>query len=478
MVTKGIFQETLAKAILILSGFVLNIFLARKLGPAEYGIVGIVASILFVFEIFLTNGIRQSVSKIISSQNVNIKALWKKSFVIQMILSLALIFIGLITLNWIVNWLKIEPYKEYLFLIFLIIPIEGAFYVNMGFLNGFLRYRQHAFANSLYSLTRLSFSLLFLFVFNNGVLAVLFGTLIAYAAALFFTKVGRVNEESTDLISTRYLLNITAGTLMFFLLVNIFLNLDVLLLSGFGMPKIQVGYYKASASIGIALYFLFASVYQVAYPLMAKLYAQKLMVDLKKVVNTLFLAIFYTTSLAFVFTMIFSKVIIMLLFGNKYMSAASILPWYVLSIGLLSLIIMLGNMMIAFDHNKIYLLYLFVSLVIYVMLVSVLITNLEIFAPPIALTIVSTIIIGILIHLLNQKDQNLFEVKKILVNIGWLILILVVTIFLNNYLGNYVNQYVVGGLVFVVYGLISFLTINEVRSSVMNSASILLGGKK
>ena len=114
MVTKGIFQETVAKVVLILSGFVLNIFLARKLGPAEYGIVGIVSSILFVFEIFLTNGIRQSVSKIISSQNVNLKALWKKSFAMQMILCLILIIIGLAALNWIVDWLKIESYKQYL----------------------------------------------------------------------------------------------------------------------------------------------------------------------------------------------------------------------------------------------------------------------------------------------------------------------------------------------------------------------------
>jgi O-antigen/teichoic acid export membrane protein len=478
MVTKGIFQETLAKAVLILSGFVLNIFLARKLGPAEYGIVGIVAGILFVFELFLTNGIRQSVSKIISSQNVNVKALWKKSFSIQMILCLALIVVGLIALDWIVSWLKIEPYKEYLYMIFLIIPVEGAFYVNMGFLNGFLRYRQHAFANSIYSLTRLVFSLLFLYVLNNGVMAVLSGTLVAYAISLFFTKVGRLSEESTNLISTRYLLNTTINILIFFLLVNVFLNLDVLLLSGFGMSKNQVGYYKASASIGIALYFLFASVTQVSYPLLAKLYAQELMLDLKKVVNTLFLAIFYTTSLAFVFMMIFSKVIILLLFGNKYLSAASILPWYVLSIGLLSLIIMLGNMMIAFEHNKTYLIYLFISLVIYVILVSVLIVNLELFAPPIALSIVSIFIIGILIYQINRKNQNLFAVKKILINIVWLILMIAVALFLNNYLGNYFNQYIVGGLVFIVFGLVSFLPNNEVRVSVMNSASILLGGKK
>jgi O-antigen/teichoic acid export membrane protein len=478
MVTRGIFQETVAKAVLILSGFVLNIFLARKLGPAEYGIVGIVSSILFVFEIFLTNGIRQSISKIISSRSVNLKALWKKSFAMQMILCLILIIIGLVTLNWIVDWLKIEAYKQYLLLIFLIIPFEGAFYVNMGFLNGFQRYRQHAFANSAYSLTRVVFSLLLLYVLNNGVLAVLLGTLIAYGVSPLFTKIAWAKEKSSELVTSRQLIDITLATLIFYLLVNIFMNLDVLLLRGFGMSEIQVGFYKANASIGIAVYFLFASVYQVAYPLLSKLYAQKSIVDLKKVVNTLFLSIFYATSLAFVFTSIFSKDVILLLFGSKYAASTGILPWYVLGIGLLSLVIMLGNMMIAFEHNYVYLAGLFIALIIYVLLVFVLIKSITLLAPPIALTIVSIMIIGLLIYLINRKNEYLFEVKKIALNVGWLILTIAVALYLNNYLGNDANHYVVGGGVFIVYALISFLTSNEVRSSVMNSVSILSGAKK
>jgi len=478
MVTKGIFQETVAKAVLILSGFVLNIFLARKLGPAEYGIVGIVSSILFVFEIFLTNGIRQSISKIISSRSVNLKAFWKKSFAIQMILCLILIVIGLLTLNWIVDWLKIEPYKQFLFLIFLIIPFEGAFYVNMGFLNGFQRYRQHAFANSAYSLTRVVFSLLFLYVLNNGVLAVLLGTLIGYAVSPFFTKIAWAKEKSDESVTSRTLLSITMGTLIFYLLVNIFMNLDVLLLRGFGMSEIQVGYYKANASIGIAVYFLFSSVYQVAYPLLSKLYAQKAIVDLRKVVNTLFLSILYATSLAFVFTTFFSRDVILLLFGSKYGSSTGILPWYVLGIGLLSLVIMLGNMMIAFEHNYVYLLFLFIALVFYVFLVYVLIPSITLLAAPVALTIVSLLIIGLLIYLINRKTAYLFEVKKIALNIGWLTLTIAVSISLYNYLGNYANHYVVGGLLFIVYSLVCFLTSNEVRSSVMNSVAILAGAKK
>jgi len=71
MLTKGIFQETMSKVVLAVTGFVLNLILARELGPAGYGVVGIILGIMFIFELFLTNGLRQAVSKILSSQRVN-----------------------------------------------------------------------------------------------------------------------------------------------------------------------------------------------------------------------------------------------------------------------------------------------------------------------------------------------------------------------------------------------------------------------
>lgn len=478
MMTRGIFQETLAKIILILSGFILNLFLARRLGPAEYGVVGIVTSFLFVFEIFLTNGLRQALSKIISSKEVNLRILWKKSFLIQMVLCAFLILIGLLSLNWIVNLLKIEPYKEFLFLFFLIIPIEGIFYINLGFLNGLQKYKQHAFANSFYSLTRVVFSLFFLYILSNGILAVLLGTLLAYTFSIFTSKIRFINDESTDSISIKYLINTTIGTLIFYLLVNIFLNLDILLLRGFGLTKIQIGYYKASASVGIALYFLISSVLQVSYPIISKLFSQKAFADLRKILTTLFLAIFYLTVLAFLFTNIFSKLIITLLFGVEYSLAATVLPWYVASIGLLSIVIMLGNMMIAFDQNKTYLIFLSSTLVSYIALVFLFLPIFNLNAPPISLIIVALLIILILAKIINRNTVNIIESKKILLNVSWFLFLGVISILIYNYYSIYVNPYVIGSLVLLLFGIISILSSKELKRSLGSSVSLLIGGRK
>lgn len=478
MLTRGIVQETFSKVILAGAGFILNMILARELGPADYGVVGIILSIMFVFELFLTNGLRQAVSKILSSQQINTRILWLKSFIIQMVLSLLLVALGLAVLGKVAEWLGIEEYKTLLYLILVIIPIKGLFFLNLGFLNGQFKYKQHALANSLYSIFRLIVALALLYITHNGVLAVLVGTLVAFVLSLLFTGIEWTNPDSTEKITTRYLLDLTWGALLFYLLVNIFFNIDVLLLRGLGSTEATVGYYKASANIGSLLYFLFISVSQVSFPMIAKLFAQNLWQEMRKVVNTLFLSITYTTALAFLFTSFFADVIIRVFFGEKYLPAVGVTPWYALSIGVLSIIIMLGNMMITFEHKKTYLFYLVGSLALYLAMVVLFFDKLGIYTPPVALITVAALSSILFIYIINRNYHQVFDVRSLLVNNGLLILMSAAAILLQQYLSQWMNQYISGILIFSVFTLISFFTIRQVRDAVKNSISILMTKKK
>ena len=478
MLTKGIFQETMSKVVLAVTGFVLNMILARVLGPANYGVVGIILGIMFVFELFLTNGLRQAVSKILSSQQVNTRKLYWQSFIIQMAFSLGLVLLGLLILGRVAVWLQIEQYANLLYLILVIIPLKGLFFLNCGFLNGQFKYKQHAVANSVYSVFRLVIALILLYTTRNGVLAVLVGTLGAFILALFFTKLEWTNKDSTVVVSNRYLLDLTWGALLFYLLVNIFFNIDVLLLRGLGMTEAAVGYYKSSANIGSLLYFLFISVSQVSYPLIARLFAREDWKELGKVTNKLFISIFYTIALAFVFTLFFSDVIIGVFFGKAYLPAVGVTPWYALSIGLLSVIIMLGNMMIVFDQKKSYLFYLVGALALYLVIVVTLINRFEIFTPPIALITISLLISIVFISKLNRSYSGVFDVKTLLRITAWLISLSAIAVLLQRILADVIDAHLSGVLVFIVFTIVSFFSIRQVKEAVLNSLSILFGRKK
>lgn len=478
MLTRGIIQETLSKVVLAVTGFVLNMILARELGPAGYGVVGIILSIMFVFELFLTNGLRQAVSKILSSQPVNTKKLWWQSFFIQMGFSLGLVLLGLLVLGKVAEWLEIEQYRNLLYLILVIIPLKGLFFLNCGFLNGQFKYKQHALANSVYSIFRLAIALALLYTTGNGVLAVLVGTLGAFVLALFFTRIEWTHGDSPEVVTNQYLLDLTWGALVFYLLVNIIFNIDVLLLRGLGMTETSVGFYKASANIGSLLYFLFISVSQASYPMIARLYTRQAWEELSSVVNKLFISIYYTTALAFLFTTLFADVIITLFFGKPYLPATGVTPWYALSIGMLSVIIMLGNMMIVYEHKKTYLFYLLGSLLLYLIMVVVLIGRLEIFTPPVALITVSVLINILFIAIINRRYNRVFAVKTLLLVVGWLVLMTAVALLIHHYLASVIEPHLSGVLVFVVYSLVSLLTIRQVREAVWSSFQVLLGKKK
>jgi O-antigen/teichoic acid export membrane protein len=252
----------------------------------------------------------------------------------------------------------------------------------------------------------------------------------------------------------------------------------VLLLRGLGSTEATVGYYKASANIGSLLYFLFISVSQVSFPMIAKLFAQNLWQEMRKVVNTLFLSITYTTALAFLFTSFFADVIIRVFFGEKYLPAVGVTPWYALSIGVLSIIIMLGNMMITFEHKKTYLFYLVGSLALYLAMVVLFFDKLGIYTPPVALITVAALSSILFIYIINRNYHQVFDVRSLLVNNGLLILMSAAAILLQQYLSQWMNQYISGILIFSVFTLISFFTIRQVRYAVKNSISILMTKKK
>lgn len=478
MLTKGIVQETLSKVVLAVAGFILNMVLARKLGPADYGVVGIILSIMFVFELFLTNGLRQAVSKILSSGQINTRELWRQSLLIQMVLSLFLVVLGLALLEPVARWLNIEEHKNMLYLVLAIIPLKGLFFLRLGFLNGQFNYKKHALANSLYSIFRLFIALGLLYTTHDGILAVLGGTLIAFALALFFTGIEWTSPDSSASVSVRYLLGLTWGALVFYLLVNVFTNIDVLLLRGLGSAEATIGYYKANANIGSLLYFLFISVSQVSFPVLAKLFHQEQWGEMKKLVNTLILSIFYTTALAFVFTFFFSELLVKLLFGIKFLPAAGVTPWYSLSIGFLSIIIMLGNMMITFEHRKTYLLYLLGSLALYLLAFVLLFDRMGMYAPPIALIAVSAISSAIFISIINRNYHGVFDAGSLLKNFGWLIVMTVAAVLLQGALSTIMPPYLSAALIFIAYTLVSFFTIGRVREAVLHSAAILLGRKE
>ena len=87
---RGTFYLIVSWTVLLFTGYVLNVLLARYLGPKSYGIYGLVMSVLLWIEIVVINGLPYAVQKFISSDESRSGAiLWtagQMQFVVSVIL--------------------------------------------------------------------------------------------------------------------------------------------------------------------------------------------------------------------------------------------------------------------------------------------------------------------------------------------------------------------------------------------------------
>lgn len=465
-VARGINQELISKAILIISGFIINILLARMMKPEDYGYVGVITSILFFFEIFLKNGIMQSISKVTSSIKVDFNSLMKNALIIQLSICLLLMSAFLIGLKPITRLFEIEQYRSDLSLILLIIPMEGIYYINLGFLNGLMHFKQHAISNSIYSLTRLIIIILLLLMFQNGVFAVLAGTLIGYIVGYFYSS-AKINwRNSGELIPLGKLLSFTFSVSVLFLIISLFFNLDILILSILGASKTDIGFYKAGISIGITLFFILESVIQVIYPLLSKLHSEKKYYELNRLINSVLVTFFIIASLTFIFLIDFSDLLIKLFLGNNYLNAESILPVYSFGMGLLSIVILIGYIIISFKHNRTFIYMLLISLILYVVLIFVIFPVAQLLSPPISLIAVSTFIILASLFMANSNNEKLVDIKDILIKFVSIIFLMVTSIILKNYFQLYFNGFFWRFTDLIIFSFLTLLLYKEARLTI------------
>ena len=84
MVSRGTIFILISQLIFLFSGFAINIILARSLGPSEYGIFGLVLSILIIAELFVITGIPEALKKFGGEKPEFLNVIIKKTFIWQL----------------------------------------------------------------------------------------------------------------------------------------------------------------------------------------------------------------------------------------------------------------------------------------------------------------------------------------------------------------------------------------------------------
>lgn len=319
--------------------YIFQFYMARELGPESYGILGSMLSLLYVFSV-PANVVTTTLAQVVSEQKG--KEEYGKIKSILLMSAKKLMYIGVIIF---IVLTAISPFLKNVLNLPSEVPVIilgfSLIFITMlpsprGVLQGMQEFGSLGFNIAMDKPALLLFGVLFTY-FGMGI----DGAILSYGiAALVLLIIALLSlrflfereSEQVDISVYKY----ASPVLVLILCITVMSSIDILFVRKY-FPGEVSGYFTAMKMLGEVIYFLALALGGVLLPKVSELETLKVAHGflLRKT-----LVYFGIPLAALLFAYAFApELIIALLFGNVYSSAADYLVWYALAMGLLSLAI-------------------------------------------------------------------------------------------------------------------------------------------
>ena len=153
---RGTVQLFVARSCFLVSGYIISVILARGLGPAEYGVYGVLMSVLVWIELLGSAGIPRATTKLLPKLSGQAAAVAQAARIL-----LLLVFLGLFCLAWLfapmlVSLLGLSAKQGLFCLAMFDLPFWGLYLAYQGVLSGQHRFGLLGLSMVVYSLTKLA----------------------------------------------------------------------------------------------------------------------------------------------------------------------------------------------------------------------------------------------------------------------------------------------------------------------------------
>lgn len=289
---KGLFMHVLAKVVFVLCTYIIHLYLGKNLSAAEYGTIGVVITIITVNYNFLSNGARQSVSKLLASESYDEKSIIKRGSTVQFIVAVILTLINFFGAPFLAKLLNANNMETYIKFSAIMIPFTAGYFLCVGSINGLKKFSVEAIIVTIYPLLRLTIIPYFKYVFEDSAIATVSGFFTAAAvcfliSGLYLMSVLHKAPRKERQVTNKIFFGNMSNFLIFFTCITLILNLDMLFVNALVQEQNQVGYYTGAVNFSKVSYYLLSAVYIVVLPTVSSLYSNKKIEEARKVINTL-----------------------------------------------------------------------------------------------------------------------------------------------------------------------------------------------
>ena len=257
---KGALYVSLGQGAFLLSGYVLQMILARWLGPSQFGVFVVVMNVLVWVEITVNNGVPSALQKFLPDESLPERSVRRAAVRVQAMIGAGVFLVLFAAAPLLAVLLRDRALAAYLRLAFLDILAMGAYAYYRGVLNGWRAFPQLALIITAYSFTKLLVSSLLVYL-GLGVEGALIGNIASslggLAAGFLWTRrLGIRNgmqDEPTGLPPfERQIFAFVVPTILFTLASNILLGLDLMVVKALQADADLVGYYGAASNLANA----------------------------------------------------------------------------------------------------------------------------------------------------------------------------------------------------------------------------------
>lgn len=340
----GAISLSIAQAIVLLLGYVTHLWIGRVLGPAPYGIYGIILSVQTIFGLLITLGIPAAVSRFVAQHEESAQSILRQSVRLQALIAAIVALISLALSPLLSYLLGDKSLLPYLAFVAPIIFCQALYPIYVQFLSGTHLFHRQAALTSLYAIAKLAgaISLIYVFRLYGALGGFALGGITAGLIGWWWTR--RVGGRQAFALSKKDLLSFAGLYVLTLAGLQVLMSIDLFMVKAILHNDVVAGYYNAAVTLSRIPYFLLQGLSFILLPSVSALTkpghdSQKAARFIRDALRYLIALIVPSVALASAT----SRELVKLFFSTEFLPAAPTLTILMIGLGALAFYLLLAN---------------------------------------------------------------------------------------------------------------------------------------
>ena len=327
-----------AQIIFFICAYAMHIVLGRYLGPAEYGLFGVVLYASTIINTFVASGFPMAVARYVSAEPKKSEVVFQRGIQLQLFLTIPISVALYIAAPWIAHLLGDDTLAPLFRIVSPIATFYGIFILIIQYYNGKRLYGMQSLWLTVAYILR-SLCVIGLAVLGYHVFGAVTGLAIAIGISGFMILITRRSGEKGTSFPASAMISFSLPLFLSSIGYALLVDLDLMFVKRLVPGPASAGFYTSAKAIAQVPPFAFAALAAALYPAVSHAYSSGDMRGLKDYVWKANRLLLQVVLFVFIVVVLNSKGFLRLIYGEEYLAAAPALRWLILAFCMLAILI-------------------------------------------------------------------------------------------------------------------------------------------